>query len=150
MTEKFFVDTNVFVYARDAEEVEKQPSAAAWLQWLWGERLGRISYQVLIEYYQVVTRKLDPGLDIETARQDVRDLLTWQPIVLDEAVLELAWQVQDQYSLSWWDALIIGAAQRAGCRYLLSEDLQTGQDFEGMRVVDPFESSPNSLMRIQE
>ncbi|MDZ7736189.1 MAG: PIN domain-containing protein [Gammaproteobacteria bacterium] len=150
MTERFFVDTHVFVYARDAGEAEKQPGAAAWLEWLWHERLGRISYQVLIEYYQVVTRKLSPGLDIETARQDVRDLLAWRPVAVDDAVLEQAWQVQDRFSLSWWDALIVGAAQRAGCRYLLSEDLQAGQDLDGIIVVDPFESSPAGLMRIQE
>lgn len=150
MTETFFVDTNIFAYARDAGEAEKQPRAAAWLERLWQERLGRISYQVLIEYYQVVTRKLSPGLGAEAARLDIRDLLAWRPITVDGAVLEQAWLVQDRFSLSWWDALIVGAAQRADCRYLLSEDLQAGQDLDGVIVVDPFESSSAGLLPVQE
>lgn len=150
MTERYFVDTNVFVYARDAGETEKQPRAATWLERLWYARQGRISFQVLIEYYQTVIRKLSPGLDSETARQDIRDLLAWRPITVDGAVLEQAWLVQDRFSLSWWDALIVGAAQRAGCQYLLSEDLQAGQDLDGIIVVDPFESSPAGLVRVQE
>jgi len=150
MTGKYFVDTNVFVYARDAAETEKQPVAAAWLEQLWHGRLGRISYQVLIEYFQIVTRKLSPGLDAEAARQDIRDLLVWRPIVVDGAILERAWLAQDRFSLSWWDALIVGAAQRADCAYLLSEDLQADQDLDGVTVVNPFETLPDSLIQVQE
>ena len=69
-----FVDTNVFVYARDAGETGKQPLAEAWLKALWRQRRGRLSYQVLHEYYVTVTRKLRPGISMKDARDDVRAL----------------------------------------------------------------------------
>ena len=71
-----FVDTNVFLYARDAGEAAKQPHAAAWLVYLWREQIGRTSVQVLSEYYVNVTRKLNPGLPAEEAWDDVEALLT--------------------------------------------------------------------------
>lgn len=134
----FFVDTNLLVYARDASEATKQPRAAEWMQRLWQERSGRVSTQVLQEYYVVVTEKLDPGLTAQQARADVRLLQAWQPVIPDGGVLESAWQLEDRYKLSFWNALIVAAAIRAGAQYLLTEDLQDGQDLGGVRVVNPF------------
>ncbi|MEJ2392871.1 MAG: PIN domain-containing protein [Gammaproteobacteria bacterium] len=111
MTAKVFVDTNVLVYSRDASEPQKQELAMAWMAHLWRTRTGKLSYQVLQEFYLTVTAKLQPGLDTENARKDVRSLLAWQPIVVNERVLENAWLVQDGYQISWWDALIVSAAQ---------------------------------------
>ncbi len=68
---------------------------------LWNRGLGRLSYQVLQEYYQVVTRRLSPGMDPELARADIRDLITWRPVQTDDAVLEAAWSVESRYRLSW-------------------------------------------------
>ena len=141
MTDRYFVDTHVLVYARDASEPDKQKQASAWVQALWGHGSGRISYQVLQEYYQVVTRRLSPGMDVQMARADIRDLLSWDPVQTDDAVLEMAWAIESRYQLSWWDALIVGAAQRAGCRYLLTEDLQPGQSLDGVTVINPFASA---------
>ncbi|WP_083908706.1 PIN domain-containing protein [Thioalkalivibrio thiocyanodenitrificans] len=95
---------------------------------------------MLQEYYQVVTRKLTPGMDVESARSDVRDLMSWRPVSADSLVLEVAWTLEARYHLSWWDALIVAAASRAGCRYLLSEDLQHGQTLDQVVVLNPFES----------
>ena len=64
---------------------------------------------------------------------------------IEADVIEAAWLLQDRHSLSWWDALIVSAAQVAGCGYLLSEDLQAGQRFGNVVVVDPFQSVPGSL-----
>ena len=69
----------------------------------------------------------------------------WRPVTIDARVLETAWQVQDRYRLSWWDALIAAAAQVAGCAYLLTEDLQDGQMLGTVQVVDPFRVSPERL-----
>ncbi|KPK60427.1 MAG: twitching motility protein PilT [Gemmatimonas sp. SG8_38_2] len=146
MTATIFVDTNVLVYRRDSAQGEKQARAEAWMERLWGERNGRLSYQVLQEYYVTVTSKLRPGLDTESARNDVRSLLAWHPIVVDGGVVENAWATQDRYQLSWWDALIVAAAQVANCRYLLSEDLQDGQELGEVRVVSPFNNSPESML----
>jgi predicted nucleic acid-binding protein len=81
----------------------------------------------------------------DKARAEVRDLLTWQPVPVDVAILERGWKVQDRYQLSYWDALIVAAAKSVSCRYLLTEDLQAGQDVDGVIVVNPFLNSPASL-----
>lgn len=109
---------------------------------LWRERTGRISHQVLRELYVTVTRRLVLGLDREQARLMVRSLLSWQPIPTTTETLEIAWSLEDRYSLSWWDALIVAAARLSGCRWLLSEDLQAGQKLGPLTVVDPFQTEP--------
>jgi predicted nucleic acid-binding protein len=133
-----FVDTNVLVYARDASEPDKQPCAEAWMQHLWRTRSGRTSVQVLNEYYVTVTRKLSPGLDRSSARDDVRDLRAWRPAVVDDSTMTLAWDLEDRFSLSWWDSLVVASAIELGCDDLLSEDLQDGQRFDGLVVKNPF------------
>jgi len=145
MPDLVFVDTNVLVYNRDASESQKQKRAETWLAHLWNNRTGRISFQVLQEYYVTVTAKLDPGLDQESARGDVRALIAWHPITIDHRVLENAWHVQDGYAISWWDALIVSAAQVAGCQYLLTEDLQEKQEFGNLQVANPFHTEPDAL-----
>lgn len=145
MTERVFVDSNVLVYRRDAGEEEKQPRAAEWMEHLARSRLGRLSLQVLHEYYVTVTRKLEPGLSVAEARADVADLLVWRPLPMDADTFREAWHMEDRFGLSFWDALIVGAARSIGCRYLLTEDLQDGLDLDGLRVVDPFMTSPGDL-----
>ncbi|MBI4472320.1 MAG: PIN domain-containing protein [Acidobacteria bacterium] len=137
-----FVDTNVLVYCRDASETRKQAQAANWMERLWATRAGRLSFQVQHEYYTTVTQKLSPGLETGLARQDVRNLLSWQPISADRATLEGAWALQDRYQLSWWDALIVAAAEAGACRLLLSEDLSDQRQFGTVRVIDPFKHDP--------
>jgi predicted nucleic acid-binding protein len=136
--ERVFVDTNVLVYARDASDPAKQRIAEELLRQLWTERRGAISTQVLNEYYVTVTQKLRPGRSAALAREDVRLLSTWQPIPQDLALTEAAWRIQDRYQTSWWDALIVAAAQRADCALLASEDLSHGMQFDQVRVVNPF------------
>jgi predicted nucleic acid-binding protein len=147
MTDKVFVDTNVLVYSRDVSEPQKQKQAMVWMSNLWNLRTGRLSFQVLQEFYVTVTDKLTPGLDHETARRDFRLLLSWQPVPVDARVIEGAWHLQDRYHLSWWDALIVSASQVADCRYLLTEDLQEGQKFGHVRVINPFHISPEALKK---
>ena len=145
MNAKVFVDTNVLVYSRDASEPRKQQQAMAWMAHLWSTKTGNLSYQVLQEFYITVTAKLQPGLDPENARKDVRSLLVWHPIVVNDRVLENAWLIQDRFQISWWDALIVSAAQLADCRYLLTEDLQENQVFGSLLVTNPFLVEPTSL-----
>jgi len=143
MNAKVFVDTNVLVYCRDASEPEKQAQAAAWMAALWEQQTGRLSFQVIQEYYVTVTAKLSPGLPRELARREVRALLAWRPKPVNALILESAWLLQDRYKFSWWDALIVAAAQAAGCRYLLSEDFQDGFDWRDLTVVNPFQAGPD-------
>ncbi len=143
MNAPVFVDTNVFVYALDAGVTRKQAAARAWRDALWRNRLGRISFQVLQELY-VQACRLNPEAK-ESIRADIKDLLAWNPVVCDEEVLLDALSLQDDFGVSFWDALIIAAALSAGCRYLLTEDLQHGQDIRGVVVVNPFKVPPEKL-----
>jgi predicted nucleic acid-binding protein len=144
MTAPVFVDTNVLVYARDASEPVKQPLAAQWIAHLWKEQRGRTSMQVLNEYYVTTTRKLSPGLQPDEAWDDVQALLAWEPHAINRELLERAREVERRYRLSWWDAMVVGAAQLQSCSILLTEDLQNGMVFNGVTVRNPFE------MRVSE
>lgn len=142
-----FVDTDVLVYFRDSSEPAKQQRAREWLTYASARREARTSVQVLHEFYVVVTRKLRVPLAASDARRDVRDYLAWRPLALDEALAQEAWDVEDRYQLSFWDCLVVAAARRTGCQYLLTEDLQDGQDFEGTEVVNPFAHIPSELTK---
>ncbi len=143
MTAAVFVDTNVLIYALDEADRKKHEAARLWRTELWKSRRGRISYQVLQEFYVKVTQKWPASR--EPARAEVRDLLAWQPVSADAALLERAWRIQDRYRLSFWDALIVAAAKVASCRYLLTEDLQADQEIDGVIVINPFRHDPASL-----
>ena len=145
MNAKVFVDTNVLVYCRDTTEPEKQAKAAAWMAALWERKTGRLSYQVLQEFYVTITAKLKMALEPDAARTDIRALLAWQPVLMDARALEGAWLIQDRHGVSWWDALIMAAAQAAECRYLLSEDFQAGMKIGGLSVINPFRVTPADL-----
>jgi predicted nucleic acid-binding protein len=138
MTAPVFLDTNILVYARDAGETAKQPRAAEILRRLWETRAGRVSSQVLQEYYVTVTRKLRPGLSRADARADVTAFQAWQPHSPGLATFRRAWDIEDRFGFSWWDSLVIASALETGARLLLSEDLQHDQTLSGLRVLNPF------------
>lgn len=140
MSALVFVDTNVFVYRHDRSDPAKQARADEWIAHLARSRAGRLSFQVLQELYVTLTAKARIGVAPSEARGIVQDLAVWQPVAIDLGILERAWQVQDGHSVSWWDAVIVAAAQSLGCSLLLTEDLQHGHAFEDVRVVDPFRS----------
>lgn len=144
MTAPVFVDTNVFIYAVDVADARKHRLAREWRSELWKSRLGRTGFQVLQEFFANVTRKSLSS--ISDARAEVRDLLAWHPVPIGAALMERGWKIQDRYKLSIWDSLIVAAAREASCGYLLTEDLEAGQDFDGVVVVNPFRTSPASLM----
>jgi predicted nucleic acid-binding protein len=145
MTAPVFVDTNVLLYALDERIPAKRASALAWRSDLWKTRRGRVSFQVLQECYAQLVR-IWPNAR-EEARREVRDLLAWEPVAMDAAMLERGWKVQERYQLSVWDALIVSAAHAAGCRYLLTEDMQAGWELDGIVVVNPFATEPSALSR---
>jgi predicted nucleic acid-binding protein len=144
MTAPIFVDTNVFIYAVDSRDIEKQRKASLWLAELWKTRRGRISFQVLQEFFVNVTHKRPDAR--EEARAEVRDLLAWRPVQTDVAILENAWNIQDRYQIAFWDALIVSAAKSASCLWLLTEDLQPDQSIDGVTVINPFQCDPDRLL----
>jgi predicted nucleic acid-binding protein len=138
MTASVFVDTNVFVYERQTRDPRKQSLAAQWLDRLWREQIGRTSVQVLSEYYATLTRKLKPAFANDEAWEHVRSLLAWNPQPTNAELLHRAFEIEQRYHLSWWDCLIVGAAQLQGCALLLTEDLQDRANYGGVTVRNPF------------
>ena len=138
-----FVDTNVLLYAVDKSDQRKQESARAWREWLWETRRGRLSFQVLQEFYSNIRRKW-PNATV-AARQEIGDLLRWKPVSMNEPLLLSAWQLEDRYGFSFWDSLIIAAAKASLCEFLLSEDLQPGQNIAGLLVICPFLTRPDQI-----
>lgn len=145
MNGKVFVDTNVLVYCRDTSRLDKQTQAFEWMSYLWKTGTGRLSVQVLSEFYAVVTGKLKPGMEVVDARKDVEDLFSWQPLPMTTDLVVEAWSLQDRFHLSWWDSLIVSAAKMLECTYLLSEDFPHSQDFDGIHVISPFQMEPSQL-----
>jgi predicted nucleic acid-binding protein len=140
-----FVDTNVLIYSEDGRVPDKQAQALAWLRVLWQRRAGRLSNQVLNEFYTNVTRKINPPMQAGDARAEVRRYQRWQPWAIDHPTVETAWSVESRFGFSYWDALIVASAQTLGCRYLLSEDLQHGQVVDSVQILNPFLVGPEIL-----
>jgi len=139
-----FVDTNVLLYAVDVGDKRKHDAAMAWRRRLWETRQGRVSFQVLQEFYANVFRKWPQSLD--SARVEILDLFAWQPVVISAEILKSSWKIQDRYGISFWDALIVAAAKSSNCSFLLSEDFQSAFDFGGLRVINPFRAQPNDII----
>jgi predicted nucleic acid-binding protein len=140
-----FVDTNVLLYGEDAADPKKQAQALAWLAELWKRRCGRLSTQVLNEFYVNATRKAKPPMPAGDARAEVRRYQRWQPWQVDHATVESAWAIESRFGLGYWDALIVAAAGHLGCEFLLSEDLQHEQRIDGVQIINPFRVGPALL-----
>ena len=138
MSDKYFVDTNILMYAHDKAAGEKHERAKALVEELWRDRTGVVSTQVLQELAVNLRRKTSNPLDTKATREVVADYLTWQVVVnAGESVLE-ALDVEARYRVSFWDALVLQAAQASGAAILYSEDLSDGQTYGGVRVLNPF------------
>lgn len=139
--DRYFVDTNVLLYAYDMANPIKRAQAELWLRWLWENACGALSWQVLQEFYWNALRekfRVAP----EQARRHVQLMALWNPPDVGLGMFERAWHWTDQAQVSFWDGLIVAAAERMRCRFLLSEDFQTGREFGSITIVNPFETSP--------
>jgi predicted nucleic acid-binding protein len=133
---KIFFDTNVLVYGLDGANPAKQNAALqALLTVRQANHIGVVSTQVLQEYYYTLTRKLHVAAP--TAKKEMLLLSRYQVVLLDPSLLAQAADLHATASLSFWDALIVAAAQHAACDELWTEDLQTGRSFGSLRVVNP-------------
>jgi predicted nucleic acid-binding protein len=146
MSDKYFVDTNILIYAHDTSAGEKHLRAKAVVEELWRDRSGVVSTQVLQELCVNLRRKAGRPLDVKATRDIVADYLTWQVIVNGgESILE-ALDLEARYQISFWDALVLQAAQTSHAEILYSEDLSNGQQYGPVRVVNPF-LEPDILVR---
>lgn len=133
-----FVDTNVLVYAHDRSETRRQPLAQALLDGLWASRTGRLSTQILQEFYVVATRKFDPPMSRRAAREIVALYAAWPLVQVDLPLILTASQLEERHKVSFWDALVVEAARRAGATRIVTEDLQGGRQIGGVRIENPF------------
>ena len=136
-----FVDTNTLVYAHDISAGEKHTLAKEIVQHLWESESGCLSIQVLQEFYVATTVKVKRSLDSETAAQIIRNLSYWKIHVPEAGDVLGAIDLQRREGISFWDAMILWSAKQLGCNELLSEDLNPGQTYDGVRVINPFTSS---------
>lgn len=137
MNARCFVDTNILVYAHDASAGARHERARALVEELWQSRAGVISTQVLQELCVQVQKRAAHPLDLEATRELVADYLSWRVVVNDGSAVLEALDIQARFKMSFWDALIIQAAQTAGAEILYSEDLSDGQQYGDLRVVNP-------------
>ena len=137
MSDRFFVDTNILMYAHDTAAGAKHESARALVEELWRDRSGVVSTQVLQELAVNLRRKAGRPLQAKATREIVSDYLSWQVVVNGgDSILE-ALDLQERYQISFWDALVVQAAQSCGAEVLYSEDLSDGQRYGSVRVVNP-------------
>jgi predicted nucleic acid-binding protein len=138
MSDRYFVDTDILMYAHDTSAGAKHERAKALLAELWRDRTGAVSTQVLQELAVNLRRKAGRPLDAKATREIVADYLTWQVVVNGgDSILE-ALDLEAQHQMSFWDALVLHAAQASGAEILYSEDLSDGQAYGSVRVVNPF------------
>lgn len=140
MSAKVFVDTNVLIYAHDIDAGPKQQIAKSTLLNLMQSRSGALSIQVLQEFYVNVTRKIASPLSKKEARATVEDFAHWCVATTPQEIQE-AFLIEDRARISFWDALIVASAARAGATKILSEDLNPGQRIAGVLIENPFASA---------
>ena len=138
MKDKCFVDTNILVYAHDLAAGVKHQHAQKLIEELWDTRLGVLSTQVLQELCVSLQRKTAHPPTPKVVRALIEDYLTWEVVTNTGASVLEGLNMAERYRLSFWDALIIHAAESAGVSILLTEDLSDGQRFGSVRVVNPF------------
>jgi predicted nucleic acid-binding protein len=138
MSDRIFLDTNILVYAHDADAGEKHASAAQAVAGLWESRNGILSTQVLQELYITLTRKVASPATGTVVRRLIRNYLTWELVLNDGAIILHAGEIADNYQLSFWDGLIVAAAYSKNAAIILTEDMNNDQVIEGIRIENPF------------
>jgi predicted nucleic acid-binding protein len=137
MSDRFFVDTNILMYAHDTAAGAKHERAKALVEELWRNRTGVVSTQVLQELSVNLRKMAGRPLDVRATREIITDYLTWHVVVNGgESILE-ALDLEARFQISFWDALVVQAAQASGAETLYSEDLSDGQTYGSVKVTNP-------------
>ena len=135
MNARSFFDTNILVYADDKRAGAKQKRAIDLVAEHRVDGTGVVSLQVLQEYFVTVTRKLN--VDSPLARRKVEILSEFDVVVPEVTDILAAIDLHRLHGFSFWDALVLRAAQQAGCRVLFSEDFQESREIDGVQIVNP-------------
>jgi len=137
MTEKYFVDTNVLVYAHDRRAGFKHERARQLVERLWDSGQGVLSTQVLQELCINLRGKVNPPLPVDVIRGLIQDYMSWQIVVNTPTSIIQALDIEVRYETSFWDALILQAAESSGAAVVYSEDLSAGQKYGPVQVINP-------------
>ena len=135
-----FCDTNVLGYAHDTASPAKHQQAEQLVARLWQSGDGAISVQVLQELFAYVTRKLRPPLPVADARSIIAVLTAWRVFAPDANDVLEAIDASARWQVSFWDAMVLTAARKSQATILWSEDLNDGQNYDGVVVRNPFRS----------
>jgi predicted nucleic acid-binding protein len=138
MSDRCFVDTNILVYAHDRAAGVKHTRARQLVEDAWNSGRGVLSTQVLQELCVSLRRKAKHPLSVEEVRRLIEDYLTWEVVINTPPAIVQALDLEARYKISFWDALIVQAAESSGAAILYSEDLSAGQSYGSIRVVNPF------------
>jgi predicted nucleic acid-binding protein len=138
MIARTFVDSNILIYAHDLDAGNRQRRAADCLAGLWHAGAGLLSTQVLQEFYVNVTQKIKSPLPRTVAREVVRNYAPWVQSWITPETVARASEISEVWQLSFWDSMILAAAEQSQAVELLTEDLNHGQVIAGVRVVNPF------------
>ena len=139
MKDKFFIDTNIFIYSFDKHNPDKQRRAIEIISKALHQYSGCISYQVIQEFLNVATRKFDTPFKKQDCRQYIATVL--DPLCEVLSSIELfndALEIKEGWRFSFYDALIVAAALKANCLILYSDDLQHGQRIRELVIQNPF------------
>ena len=131
-----FLDTNIFLYVVSRAEEDQSHKQIA--QRLIAESDFGVSVQILQEFMDVTLRKKQLGLSIEEITGMVNYMATYPVAETSVALARRAFDIKNRFQIRYWDATLIAAAQELGCHTLYSEDFNHGQDYDGVRVVNPF------------
>ncbi len=138
MNVEIFIDTNILVYAHDSSETKKHDIAKALISKIWNNRnSAAISIQVLQEFFTTMVRN---GGDPELFRKIAENYMHWQVVENTRALLTKAFDIREQYQLSFYDSNIIAAAQLSGAELIWTEDLNTGQNYGSVTAVNPLQA----------
>jgi predicted nucleic acid-binding protein len=137
MSAKSFVDTSILLHAHDASS-DKHELAKQLLTDLWHTRTGVISTQILQEF-SVAIRRANPDLSVVQVALLVQNFSGWEVVTNNADSIIRALRIETRHKISFWDALIVEAAQAAGAEVLYSENLDDGQLYNSVRVVNPFQ-----------
>ncbi len=137
MSDKYFVDTNILVYAHDRSAGAKHLRAQELIKQIWEAGNAVLSIQVLQELCISLRRNARNPMKLEEIRQLIRDYSTWQVVINTPESVVRALDLEARYKTSFWDALILQAAEEAGATVHYSEDLARGQRYGGVKVVNP-------------
>lgn len=135
MGERSFIDTNILIYAEATDEPARQRAALACLKQLFGTATGVLSTQVLQEYCNIAIKKLQ--LPAQHVREQLDLLGQFEVVQVTPAIIWAGLDLQQARSLSFFDVIVVATAQTAGCIVLLSEDFNTGEVMDGLRIVNP-------------